>query len=80
MRKSQRDLELHIASVNKLNLEDVFGYVRKKKVMTSSIGLLTLENSECTNDDTKIAERLNDYLAFVFTVEDMNGFEEIRCR
>ncbi len=67
---------MHIANKIKPNLKELYSYVRQKKVITSSIGPLRLNNGEHVGNDVDMAEILNEYFASVFTVEDINSIEE----
>ena len=55
----------------------MYSYVRYKKVITSKVGPVSLENGEMTNNELEMAEALTDYLAFVFTVEDTYEIQDI---
>ena len=51
-------------------------YVRNK-IITKYFDPLCLENGKVSNKELKIAKPLNDYFAFVFTVQDTYEIEEI---
>ncbi len=50
--------------------------MRKKKVLTSTIGPLSLQNGQLESDGEKMADLLNEYFASVFTTEDISDFQE----
>ena len=77
IRQSKKNLELYIASISKTNPKEFYSYVRKKKVITSSVGPLHLDNGNHTSEEVEMAEVLNDYFASVFTVENTNGIQEL---
>ena len=62
--------ELHIASNCKVNPKEFFRYVREKKTIKSTIGLLLSAEGEIVTDERETADILNDYFASVFTVEE----------
>ena len=70
IRQSKRNLEVHIATSSKTNPKEFYDYVRRKKVLTNSLGPLYRENGQHTDDENEIANILNDYFASVFTNED----------
>lgn len=76
IRQSKRNLEVYIASISKTNPKEFFSYVRKKKVLTSTIGPLSLQNGQLVSDENKMADLLNEYFASVFTVEDTSGLQQ----
>ena len=57
--------------------QGIYSYVRNKKVITTNIVPLHLENGKETNTESEIAEVLDDYFASVFTVEDTYEIQEI---
>ena len=73
IKQSKKQLELHIASKIKSNPKEFYSYVRHKKVITSQIGPLRLDNGVHVGNDVDMAELLNEYFASVFTVEDTNS-------
>ncbi len=70
------NLEVYISSTAEANPEELYSYVRKKKVLSSTIGPLSLQNGQLENDEKKMADLLNEYFASVFTKEDISGFQE----
>ena len=52
-------------------------YVRNKKVITTDIGPLHLENGKEINIESEMAEVLNYYFASVFTIEDTYEIQEV---
>ena len=76
IKQSKKNLEMHIASKIKSNPKEFYSYVRQKKVITSNIGPLRLDNGEHVSNEKDVAEILNEYFASVFTVEDTNGIVE----
>ena len=70
IKQSKRNLEEHIANKCKSNPKEFYSYVRKKKVIASNIGPLINENGQQLENDTEIANSLNNYFASVFTTED----------
>ena len=75
IRRSKTNLEIHIANQTKSNPKEFYTYVRNKKVITTNIGPLHLENGKETN--TEIAKVLNYYFASDFTVQDTYEIQEI---
>ena len=67
---SKKSVELNIANKIKSNPKEFYGYVRRKKVITSNIGPLPLDNGEHVNNEVDMAETLNEYFASIFTSED----------
>ena len=76
IRQSKKNLELYIAGISKSNPKEFYSYIRKKKVLPTNIGPLTLQNGNHVSNTVEIAEELNKYFASVFTVEDTNGLQE----
>ena len=72
-----KKIEIYIANKSKSNPKELYTHVRNKKVITTNIGPLNLENSKLTNTESEIDEVLNDYFAFVFTVENTYEIQEI---
>ena len=70
IRNSKRNLEIYIANSSKSNPKEFYNYVRKKKVLSSNIGPLAMESGQHTENNSEMANILNDYFASVFTVED----------
>lgn len=77
IRENKRNLELFIADTAKSNPKEFYSYVRKKKVITTNIGPLRLENDEHINTDEEMANVLNDYFTSVFTCEDDLGLNAL---
>ena len=77
IKQSKKNLELYVAGISKSNPKEFYSYIRKKKVLPSNIGPLTLPNGKNVSNEFEIAEELNKYFASVFTVEDTNGLQEI---
>ena len=77
IKQSKKKVEMDIANKIKSNPKDFYKYVRQKKVVTSSIGPLCLENGEHVNNEVGMAETLNEYFASVFTCENINDFAEM---
>ena len=69
--------ELHIASNCKNNAKELFRYISEKKTLKSTIGPLLSAEGEIVTDERETADMLNDYFAFVFTVEEDRGEEAI---
>ena len=69
IKKSKKNLELHIANSSKSNPKEFFSYIRKKKTLPSEIGPLKMQNGEYTENDTMMANILNNYFSTVFTQE-----------
>ena len=70
IRRSKINLVIYIANKTKSNTKEFFTFVRNKKVITTNIGQLHLENGKVINTESELAEVLNDYLASVYTVGD----------
>ncbi len=73
-KQNKRNFEVYIASTAKANPKGFYSYVRKKKVLTSTIGPLSLQNGQLDSDEEKMADLLNKYFASVFPKEDISGF------
>ena len=76
IKQSKKNLEMYVAGISKSNPKEFYSYIRKKKVLPSKIGPLTLENGEHVSNEVEIAEELNKYFASVFTVEDTDSLQE----
>ena len=76
IRQSKKNLEVYVAGISKSNPKEFYSYIRKKKVLPTNIGPLTLQNGKHISNEVEIAEELNKYFASVFTVEDINGIQE----
>ena len=77
IKQSKKNLELYVAGISKSNPKEFYSYIRKKKVLPSNIGPLTLQNGKYVSNEVEMAEELNKYFASVFTVEDTHGVQEI---
>ncbi len=80
IRQSKRNLEEHIANSSKSNLKESYSYVRNKKVLGSTIGPLATIDGSIVNEDTEMANILNDFSASVFTVEDLGDIKQFAAR
>ena len=69
--------ELQIASNCKENPKEFFGFIREKKTLKSTIGLLLSAEGETATDERETADIPNDYLASIFAVEEDRGEEAI---
>ncbi len=76
MKPNKRNLEVHIARTAEDSPKEFYSYVGKKKVLISTIGLLSLQNGRLQGDERKWSDLLNEYFATVFSKEDINGFQE----
>ena len=74
--QSKKNPKTYIAGITKSNPKEFFSYIRKKKVITATIGPLRLENGEYAHEDAEMAKLLNKYFASVFTKESENVNEE----
>ncbi|MBW6351215.1 reverse transcriptase family protein, partial [Pseudomonas aeruginosa] len=72
IKQSKKTLELHIANQSKTNPKEFYSYIRKKKVVTSTVGPLVDENGEYTKDEVQMSNSLNTFFASVFTTEDLS--------
>ncbi len=61
IRQSKRNLEEHIANSSKSNPKELYSYVRNKKVLSSTIGPLATIDGNIVNEDTEMANILNDF-------------------
>ena len=66
IRRSKTDFEIYIVNKTKSNPKDFYTYVRTKKVITTNIDPLHLDNGKETNAESEIAEVLNNYFASIF--------------
>ena len=73
IKQSKRNFEVHVANNSKSNPKEFYSYIRKKKVLTSTIGPLVTDNGEHTEDEIIMADILNNFFASVFTIEDTSG-------
>uniref|UniRef100_A0A0P4VPM3 Reverse transcriptase domain-containing protein n=1 Tax=Scylla olivacea TaxID=85551 RepID=A0A0P4VPM3_SCYOL len=76
IRQSKKNLEMYIASIAKSNPKEFYSYVRNKKVITSHINQITLDNGNFVTGETQIADTLNDYFASIFTEENTHTIPE----
>ena len=53
--------------------KEFYSYIRKKKVLTSTIGPLENANGEKITDETEMSKSLNTFFASVFTLEDQDN-------
>ena len=72
IKQSKKNHEEHIANISKSNPKEFYSYIRKKKVISPTIGPLALSNGEHTNDEKKMSELLNTYFTSVLTIENTN--------
>ncbi len=56
IKQSKKHLEMHIASKIKSNPKEFYSYVSQKKVITSRVGTLRLDNGEHVGNDADMAE------------------------
>ena len=70
IKQSKKNFEVRIAEMSKSNPKEFYSYVKRKKVMTSTIGPLEMENGEHTENEVSMADTLNNFFASVFTVEN----------
>ena len=70
IKQSKKNLEAHIASISKSNPKEFFSFIRKKKVLTPTIGPLVATNGTHTNDESEMAKILNSFFVSVFTAEE----------
>ncbi|WP_435326042.1 hypothetical protein, partial [Klebsiella pneumoniae] len=61
IKQSKKNLEAHIASISKSNPKEFFSFIRKKKVLTPTIGPLATATGEHTNDEIEMAKILNNF-------------------
>ncbi len=79
VRQSKGNLE-HIAHSSKSNLKEFYSYVRHEKVPGSTIGPLATTDDNIVNEDTEMANILNDFFASVFTDEDLGDIKPFSVR
>ncbi len=80
VRQSKRNLEQHIANSSKSNPKEFYSYIRKKKVPGSTIGPLATTDDNIVNEDTEMANILNDFFESVFTDEDLGDMKPFAAR
>ena len=80
IRQSKRNLEEHIANSSKSNPKEFYSYVRNKKMLGSTIGPLATTDGNIVNEDTEMANILNDFFASVFTDEDPGDIKPFPAR
>ncbi len=59
--QSKRNLEELIANSSKSNPKEFYSYVRNKKVLGSTVGPLATKDGNIGNEDTEMANILNDF-------------------
>ncbi len=67
IRQNQRNLEVYILSTAKADPKEFYSCVRKKKVLSSTIGPLSLQNGQLESDEENMADLLNEYFDSGFT-------------
>ncbi len=80
IRQSKRNLKENIANSSKSNPKEFYSYVRNKKVLGSTISTLATIDGNIVNEDTEMANILNDFFASVFTVEDLGDIKPFAAR
>ena len=73
IKRNKKSVESQIANSCKTNPKEFYGYVKAKRVLTSTIGPLTTENGIKVANDADMANILNDYFSSVFTIENVQG-------
>ena len=73
IRSSKKTIEAQIAKSCKTNPKAFYSYVKSKRVSTSTIGPLITEDGKQTENDTDMANTLNEYFSSVFTTENVQG-------
>ncbi len=63
IKQSKKNLEVYIASKTKSNPKEFYSCVRQKKVITSNISPLRLDNGEHVSNEVDMAGILNDCFA-----------------
>jgi hypothetical protein len=61
IKQSKKNLELHVANQSKTNPKEFYSYIRKKKVITTTIGPLINENGDYTKDEVEMSNTLNTF-------------------
>ncbi len=80
MRQSKGNLEQHIANSSKSNLKDFYSYVSNKKVLGSTIGPLATTDENIANENSEMANILQDFFASIFTIEDLGDIKPFAAR
>ncbi len=79
-RQSKRDLEQHIADSSKSNPKELYSYVRNKKVLCSTVGPLATTDGNIVNEDTEMANILNDFFVSALPNEDLEDIQPFGAR
>ncbi len=66
--------------LSKSNPKEFYSYVRNKKVLGSTIGPLATTDGNIVNEDTEMANILNDFFASVFTDEHLVDMKPFAAR
>ena len=74
---SKKNLEEYIAEASKSNPKEFYSYVNKKKTLACSIGPLSEEGGNYTNNESEMASILNNFFASVFTDEDCISYQPL---
>ncbi len=80
IRQSKRNLEQHTASSSKSNPKEFYSYVRNKKVFGSTIRPLATTDENIVNEDTEMANILNEFFPSVFIDEDFAYTKTVCCK
>ena len=64
---------MHAANQSKTNPKEFYSYIRKKKVLSSTIGQLKNANGDYITDETEMSNSLNTFFASNFTLEDLDN-------
>ena len=79
IKRSKKNLEEYIAEASKSNPKEFYSYVNKKKKVACSIGPLSKEEDNYTNNENEMASILNNFFASVFTDEDCASHQPLEC-
>ena len=63
---------MHVASQSKTSPKDYHSYIRKRKVVTSTIRPIKNANGDYRTEETEMSNSLNTFFASVFTLEDLD--------
>ncbi len=80
IKQSKRNLEQHIANSSKSSPKEFYSYIRNKKVLSSTIGPLAKTDGNIVNEETEMANILNDFFVSAFTDEDLGDIKPFAAR
>ena len=77
IKQSKKHTEVHVANQSKTNPKEFYSFIRKKKVINSSIGPIINENGDFINDEEQISSILNTFFPSVFTIDNVSDIPAV---